>query len=93
MWQFSANTHRAPPEIWLPTTTLLHAAVAHQDVLRRRREATPVRIATGVHRDAIVAGVESAVFDEHVIHGFRIDPIIVRTVAEYIDAAQRDVPA
>ena len=46
--------------------SIAHLATADDDVLARASEATAVGIAAALDRDAVVAGIEEGVLDEHV---------------------------
>jgi hypothetical protein len=71
MRQLSAKTFLTPPEISLPMVTppvsFFHMAALDHDVLARNGDAPAVGISAGLDRDAIVAGVEVAVLDQHVV--------------------------
>jgi len=43
-----------------------HAAAANYHIVHRRIDAAPVLIPSGLQGDAIIAGLEDAVLDEHI---------------------------
>jgi hypothetical protein len=91
MRQRSANTFRAPPEISLPIVTPPWPSFIEQsritDVLHRHVHAPPIVVAAGLQRDAVVAGVERAAFDQHVAARLGIAAVVVRPMAVDDDAA------
>src|SRR5579862_8861547 len=66
---------------------VLHDAVADHDVLGGLCDAPSVAVAPALDRDAIVAGIELALLDEHVARAFRIAAVVVRPVAVDLHAA------
>ena len=56
-------------------------------------DAAAVVVAAGLDGDAVVAGVENAILDQHVAARFRIAAVVVGAVAEDIHAADGDVGA
>ena len=70
---------------------VFHGAAAHDDVFRGHVDAAAVAVAAGFDRDAIVAGVEDAVFDEDVAARFRITSVVVGAVGIDRETAHGDV--
>src|SRR4029079_1102978 len=58
-----------------------HVAVADDDVLDRRVQPPSVVVAAGLERDAVVAGVERALLDQHVAARFGVAAVVVGAVA------------
>ena len=54
-------------------------------------EASAVGVAAGLDRDAIVARVEGAIFDEHVAARLGVAAVVVGAVALDVDSAHGDV--
>src|SRR3954447_19409577 len=55
---------------------VLHVAVADDDVLAREVAGDAVATAARLERDAVVAGVERAAFDQHVVAALRIAAVV-----------------
>src|SRR5262249_44029010 len=70
---FAADGHAA--------VAVFHRAVPDDHVFHSNADTTAVVVAPRLQRDAIVAGIEGAPFDEHVAARFRIASIIVRPVS------------
>src|ERR1039458_1021980 len=62
-------------------------------IYRRHSDAAAIGIATGFDGDAIVAGVEQAIFNQHVAAAFRVAAVVVRAVRNDVHTAHRDVGA
>ena len=95
--QRSTYTCRTSPEISLPIVTPPWPSRISQSrtmmFSRRHVDAPPVGVAPGLDRDAVVAGVEVAAFDQHVAARLRITAVVVRTVRLDPYAAHGDVRA
>ena len=61
-----------------------HTAVAHDDVFRRMT-VTTVAVTAALDGDAVVAGVEVAAFDKHILAGIRITAIAIGTFVLHMD--------
>src|SRR5262245_918798 len=55
---------------------VLHHAISDDDIFGRRGDAAPVVVPARFDGDAIVAGVEDAIFDQNILTGFRITPVV-----------------
>ena len=93
----SANTLRAPPEISLPMTTppwpSFIAQLRIDDVLHRDVHPPPVLVASRLERDAVIAGVEGAALDQHVLARLRVAAVVVGPVRGDRHVADRDARA
>ena len=76
-----------------PAVPVLHLASADDHVLDGCRQPPPVGVAAGLERDAVVAGVEVAILDEHVAARLRVAAVVVGPVADDAYAAHDDVCA
>ena len=72
--------------------TVFHTAVAHDDVFRRTTVAT-VAVTAALDGDAVVAGVEVAAFDKHILAGIRITAIAIGTFVLHMDIADDHIVA
>ena len=72
---------------------ILHIAVANDEIAAGNVDAAPVGIASGFNRDAVVARVKGAVFDQDVGAGFGIAAIVIGAVRIDAHAADRDIGA
>src|SRR5262249_39111666 len=79
--EYVADIARALTPHRYAAVPVFHGAVAHHDVLAGRVQTAPVRVAAALDRDAIVARVERAAFDQHIDAGFGVAAIVVRAVA------------
>ncbi len=72
---------------------VLHAAAADDHVLGRLLQPPPLGVAARLDGDAVVAGVEDAVLDQHVAAGFRVTAVVVRAAAVDAQLTDNDVLA
>src|SRR5687768_13471526 len=71
--------------------TVAHLAIPNDDILARCSEPATVSVSTTFYRDAVIAGVEEAAFDQHVGARLGIAPIIVGAVGIDRQSANRHV--
>ena len=72
---------------------VLHLAVAHDDVLAGDVPFPAVHVASALDGDAVVAGVEDAVFYQHPVARLRVAAVAVGSLVPYLHAAHGDVVA
>lgn len=75
------------------TVTVIHLAVAHDDVLAGNSPRTTVTVAAALDSDAVVARVEDAVFDNHAVAGLGVATVTVGTAIDKMHAANDKVVA
>ncbi len=80
---FTANHYAA--------VTVLHLTVAYDDVFARLVPQATVVVASALYGNAVVAGVEEAVLDEHTVARFGVATVAVGTVVVDVYAANGDV--
>src|SRR5204863_1391747 len=68
-----------------------HAAAADDDVFHRHVDAAAVGVAAGLQRDAVVAGLEQAVFDQHAAARLGIAAVVIRSLRTDGHTAHGDV--
>ena len=71
------------------SVAVLHQAVAHDDVFAGDVPAASVLIAAGLDGDAVVARVEGAVFDEHILARLGVAAVAIGTAVVDVDAFHR----
>src|SRR5580658_6349827 len=59
----------------------LHLTIANDDVLGRHTQPPSVIVAAGLDGDAVIAGIENTVLDEHVPAAFRVTTVGIGTLA------------
>ncbi len=69
----------------------LHGAVLDHDVLRRT--VLRIQILAGLDGDAVVTGIEGAAVHQHVVAGFRIEAVAVRSQAVGVHFADHQIAA
>ena len=57
--------------------TVGKTVIADDDVFTRNVCLTPVAIAPGFYGDAVIAGVEQVVFNQHIAAAFGIDAVVI----------------
>ena len=72
---------------------ILHDAIANHDIATRHVHPPAVLVPAGLDRNAIVAGAENAVADQHIVATFRIATIVVGAVAVNFHVAYGHIPA
>lgn len=70
--------------------TVLHEAVAHDDVLTGGVPFAPVGITTRLDGDAVVTGIEDTVFYQYVLAGFGVAAVAVGTTVEDVYTAHSE---
>ena len=70
--------------------SVLHLAITDDDVSGWSLPKTPVVVASALDGDAVVTGVERAVFDDNVLAGFRIAAVAVGTLVPYLHIVDGD---
>ncbi len=76
-----------------PAVSRLHHAFADYDVFRRHRHPPALFVPSALDRDAIVAGIEFAAFDQNILAGFRIAPVVIRAMTRNLHIAHRHIRA
>ena len=71
--------------------TVLHLAMADDDVAGRLVPETTIIVATALDGDAVVTGMEHTVLDEYVLTSLRVATIAVRTFVPDGNAIYSDV--
>ena len=71
--------------------TVLHLAVADDDVFARHITLTAVAVTAALDSDAVIAGIEIAIFDEHAVTTLRVTSVTVRTVIIDMYATYGDI--
>ena len=80
---FRANHHAA--------VSVLHFAVADDDVLGGHVALTSIAVASALDGDAVVARIEETVLDQHAVAALRVTAVTVGTVVDHLHAAHGDV--
>ena len=70
--------------------SVLHLAVADNDVSGWSLPKSAVVVASALDGDAVVTCVERAVFDDNVLAGFRIAAVAVGTLVPYLHIVDGD---
>ena len=73
------------------TMTILHLAVADDDVLRGHVALTAVAVAPALDGNAVVASVEEAIFDKDAIAALRIAAVTIGTIVDHLHPAHSDI--
>ena len=71
--------------------TVLHLAVADDDVLRRHGAFASVAVTSALDGDTVVACVEETVFDEDPVAALRIAAVAIGTVVDHLHPADGDI--
>ena len=71
--------------------TILHLAVADDDVLRWHVALTAVTVTSALDGDTIVAGVEEAIFDKDAIATLWVAPVTIRTIVDHLHSSHGDI--
>ena len=73
------------------TVTVLHLTVADDDVLRRHVALPAITVTATLDGNAVVAGVEETVLDEHAVAALRIATVAIGTVVDHLHTTHGDV--
>ena len=71
--------------------SVLHLAVADDDVLRGHVPLAAVTVASALDGDTVVASVEETVFDEHTVAALRVAAVAIGTVVDHLHTTHGDV--
>ena len=71
--------------------SVLHLAIADDDVLRRHVALTSVAITSALDGDTVVAGIEETVLDEYAIAALGIASVAIRSVVDHFYTANGDI--
>lgn len=88
--RYSAHRQRSHYRAQCPVPSS-HLAAANNDVLTGHANSPSIGIAAGLDGDAVVAGIEKAVFDQHITTRFEVATVGVGTEALQVHATHRDV--
>ena len=73
------------------TMSVLHLAIADDDVLRRHVALTSVAIASALDGDTVVARIEETVLDEYAIAALGIASVAIRSVVDHLYTTNGDI--
>ena len=73
------------------TVTILHLTVADDNVLRRHITLTSITVTAALDGDAVIAGVEETILDQHAVTKLGIAAVTIRTVVDHLHPTNSNI--